>query len=349
MPASDPRLALLNDWLSRDLRIEVRRIEPASSDASFRRYFRAFHPQGTYIVMDAPPERENVRPYLSVSALLAALGAHVPQVYEADAARGLVLLEDLGCTLYLAALEAGTDPEPLYGDALGVLGEIQLRGAEAARGLPPYDREALLRELELLPEWFLTRHLGMRLGSAEQALLGESFELLIREAQAQPQVFVHRDYHSRNLMLLGARNPGILDFQDAVRGPIGYDLVSLLKDCYIAWPRARVLGWLGAYRRRLAARGFEAGASEEQLTRWFDWIGVQRHLKVLGIFARLNYRDGKAGYLKDLPLTLRYVLEACALYEPLQPLGSFLERHALPELAAANARATAAARIAQPA
>jgi N-acetylmuramate 1-kinase len=338
----DARLALVADWLTRDLRLPVERLEPASSDASFRRYFRVFSPRGTLIVMDAPPEREDVRPYLKVSTLLESLRIHVPRVHESDIPRGLLLLEDLGTTLYLSRLRAGGDPEALYADALEALADIQAHGQEAASALGPYDREALLRELALMPEWFCGRHLALELTSGERELVSQSFELLIREALAQPQVFVHRDYHSRNLMVLEARNPGVLDFQDALRGPIGYDLVSLLKDCYIAWPRPRVVQWVSAYRARLAARGCAAASSDAELLHWFDLIGVQRHLKVLGIFARLYHRDGKPGYLADLPLTLAYVLEVCAAYRELTELGRFLELRAAPRLAAAHARAAAA-------
>jgi N-acetylmuramate 1-kinase len=338
-PRGDERLALASDWLTRDLRLEVERIEPASSDASFRRYFRVFGPRGTLVVMDAPPEREDVRPYLAVSGMLESLGVHVPRVHEFDIARGLLLLEDLGSTQYLSRLRAGGDPEHLYGDALDTLADIQARGEAAAAQLAPYDREPLLRELALMPEWFCGRHLAIELDREAHEILTHSFELLIREALAQPRVFVHRDYHSRNLMVLESRNPGVLDFQDALCGPIGYDLVSLLKDCYIAWPRARVLAWVRAYRARLIARGYSAAGSDSELTRWFDLAGVQRHIKILGIFARLYHRDGKPGYLLDLPLTLRYVLEACAAYPELAELGRFLERCAAPRLAEANRRA----------
>lgn len=338
-PRGDARLALALEWLSRDLKLGVERIEAASSDASFRRYFRVFGARGTLIVMDAPPEREDVRPYLAVSGLLESLGVHVPRVHECDVPRGFVLLEDLGSTQYLARLRAGGDPERLYGDALDTLADIQARGTAAAATLAPYDREPLLRELALMPEWFCARHLSIELDREERELLAHAFELLIREALAQPRVFVHRDYHSRNLMVLESRNPGVLDFQDALCGPIGYDLVSLLKDCYIAWPRARVLAWVSAHRARLVARGCSVARSDAELTRWFDLIGVQRHLKVLGIFARLYHRDGKTGYLADLPLTLRYVLEACAAYPELAELGRFLELRAAPHLNEANRRA----------
>ncbi|MGB6451835.1 MAG: phosphotransferase, partial [Steroidobacteraceae bacterium] len=297
MSHADARLALVLDWLARDVGLDVERIEPASSDASFRRYFRVFHRRGTLIVMDAPPDHEDVRPYVKVSGLLESLGVHVPRIHESDSPRGLLLLEDLGATPYLSRLKGDGDPDALYGDALDALADIQARGGEAAGALAPYDREILLREMALMPEWFCGRHLQMELAPDERELLSRSFERLIREALAQPQVFVHRDYHSRNLMVVEPRNPGVLDFQDALRGPIGYDLVSLLKDCYIAWPRERVTGWVSAYRARLLARGAQAGGSDGELLRWFDLIGAQRHLKVLGIFARLWYRDGKPAYL----------------------------------------------------
>ncbi len=341
MSHDDARLALVLEWLTHDVRLDVERIEPASSDASFRRYFRIFRRGGTLIVMDAPPQNEDVRPYIEVSGMLEALGIHVPHILESDDRRGLLLLEDLGAMPYLSRLKAGGDPESLYGDALDALATIQARGREAAGDLSPYDREPLQREMALMPEWFCRRHLEIDLTSEEREIIARSFELLTREALAQPQVFVHRDYHSRNLMVVEPRNPGVLDFQDALRGPIGYDLVSLLKDCYIAWPRERVERWVSAYRERLLARGAEAGASDGELTRWFDLIGVQRHLKVLGIFARLWYRDGKPGYLGDLPLTLRYVLETCAQYPELAELGRFLGSRAAPELPRANARAAA--------
>jgi hypothetical protein len=338
MPENDARLALLQGWLARDLSLRPVRLEPASSDASFRRYFRVVCEDGTFIVMDAPPQTEDVRPYLRVTALLEPLGIHVPHVYEADVAQGFVLLEDLGSTHYLAQLGAGGDPQRLYGDALQALAEIQLRGEAAAAQLPPYDRAPLARELALMPEWFLDRHLLLELTAAEREMIIASFEFLIAEGLSQPQVLVHRDYHSRNLMVVGERNPGVIDFQDALRGPIGYDLVSLLKDCYISWPRERVLEWVSGYRALLQSRGGRAGGSPAQFLRWFDLIGVQRHIKVLGIFARLWYRDGKPGYLRDLPLTLDYVREACQLYPELAAFSEFLERRVTPELPRANDR-----------
>jgi aminoglycoside/choline kinase family phosphotransferase len=340
---TDARLALIHAWLTRELALPVTRIEPASSDASFRRYFRVFTAAGSRIVMDAPPEREDVRPYLKVSSLLEGLGVHVPHVHAADPARGLLLLEDLGTTLYLERLTAGDDPEPLYEAALEALATIQLRGAAACGELAPYGRTELARELALMPQWFLQRHLQLTLSDAETQMLDGSCEWLIREALAQPTVFVHRDYHARNLMVVSERNPGIIDFQDALAGPVGYDLVSLLKDCYIAWPRERVVGWVAAFRARLLRGGGAAGGSDAEFLRWFDLIGVQRHLKVLGIFCRLWYRDGKLGYLADLPRTLAYVQDACARYPELAPLGDFLAQRAAALLPQANARIVAAA------
>jgi N-acetylmuramate 1-kinase len=342
MPESDARLAQIAAWLGDTLHLKVRALEPASSDASFRRYWRAFLEDTTYIVMDAPPGQEDVRPYLKVTSLLEPLGVHVPHVHEHDVAQGLLLLEDLGTTQYLTRLQAGDDPEALYADALAALARIQVRGSEASLALAPYGRAELLRELSLMPEWFLGRHLGHAPAGADAALIASAFEFLIAEALAQPLVFVHRDYHSRNLMLARHGNPGVIDFQDALRGPIGYDLVSLLKDCYISWPRARVVAWVRIYRERLLAAGAtDAGADEAQFLRWFDLIGVQRHVKVLGIFCRLWYRDGKSGYLGDLARTFAYVREACVLYPELTDFGRYLEAQVAPRLADANAAALA--------
>ncbi|HEU4626634.1 MAG TPA: phosphotransferase [Steroidobacteraceae bacterium] len=339
MTPSDARLALIHDWVSTGLQLQPTAIVPASSDASFRRYFRVSTATGrTFIVMDAPPGKEDVRPYLKVSGLLERIGVHVPHVHEQDIERGLLLLEDLGSTLYLARLNAGDDPGALYGDALNALAIIQLQGREAAAELAPYDREALLREMALMPEWFCARHLGLSANAADDGVIARAFDLLIAEAVAQPQVFVHRDYHSRNLMVIRERNPGVIDFQDAVRGPIGYDLVSLLKDCYISWPRERVERWVSGYRAQLAARGGPVGKDEREFLRWFDLIGVQRHIKVLGIFARLWYRDGKNGYLRDLPLTLEYVRDTCRRYAELAELSRLVEERFVPELPRANAR-----------
>src|SRR6201996_4474912 len=285
MSEADPRFDLVTDWVTREQRLAPQRIEPASSDASFRRYFRVFTETSTYIVMDAPPGREDVRPYLNITVMLETAGVHVPRVYEWDAERGLLLLEDLGTRQYLPTLERGENVDQLYRDALQALADFQVRGKDSAVELPPYDRAVLVRELALMPEWFCARHLQMELSRGEGEMLTAAFEFLVAEALAQPQVFVHRDYHSRNLMITRERNPGIIDFQDALRGPVGYDLVSLLKDCYISWPRSRVEGWVRDYRLMMHERASRsAGANDAQMMHWFDVIGIQRHLKVLGIF-----------------------------------------------------------------
>jgi aminoglycoside/choline kinase family phosphotransferase len=338
MPETDARLALLHDWLSRDLGLNPQRVESASSDASFRRYFRAFRGDESFIVMDAPPDKEDVRPYLKVTKLLEGVGVHVPHVHEADTTRGLLLLEDLGSTHYLQRLNAGDDADRLYGDAFGALADIQAKGLEAADELAPYDRAALTRELALMPEWFFAKHLAVALNDAETQIVADAFEFLVVEALGQPAVFVHRDYHSRNLMVLSQRNPGVIDFQDALRGPIGYDLVSLLKDCYIGWPRERVEQWVRVYRQMLRVRGVTAGRDDREFLRWFDLIGLQRHIKVLGIFARLWYRDGKLGYLRDLPLTLEYVRDTCTRYPELAELSGLLEQRIVAQLPRANSR-----------
>jgi aminoglycoside/choline kinase family phosphotransferase len=350
MLKNDARLSLIHSWLTRDLGWRVGRINVASADASFRRYFRvsrgdvdpaAWEPNAdTLIVMDAPPGKEDIQPYLKVSTLLEQAGAHVPHVHAFDARRGFIVMEDLGDTQYLSLLRSGRGVDKLYGDALTTLANIQVRGLRAAQQLAPYDRMPLERELALMPEWFLGKHLRIELTPEERALITVTNEFLINEALLQPQVFVHRDFHSRNLMVLpeGKGGPGVIDFLDALRGPIGYDLVSLLKDCYISWSRERVERWVRGYRRVLANLGANVGDSEYQFLRWFDVIGVQRHVKVLGIFARLWHRDGKIGYLADLPLVLEYVLDTCRRYPELVEFGRWLEWRVAPLLADANAR-----------
>jgi len=338
------RAAQIAEWLRDEVRFDFVRLESASSDASFRRYLRAWRADGaTRVVMDAPPDKEDTAPFLQVAALLERCGVHVPRVDAVDAARGFVLLEDLGSTQYLARLRAGADPQPLYADALEALRRIQLQGLAAARELPPYDRAALEGEMALMGEWFCARHLRLTLDAEDRGVLAATFELLTRAALSQPVVFVHRDYHSRNLMWLAPDNPGILDFQDALAGPITYDLVSLLKDCYIEWPRARVQRWVADYRARLVAQGGPAGADAQQFLRWFDLAGLQRHIKVLGIFARLWWRDGKSGYLADLPRTLQYVRAAAGSYPELSDFAAWLERRVLPAFEPANAAALAQA------
>lgn len=340
MTGTDKRIDQIRHWLANEVGFHIVKLAPASADASFRRYFRVWREDGsTRVVMDAPPDKEDIRPFLKVASLLQSCGVHVPHIDAVDSARGLLLLEDLGSEHYLAQLRAHADPDALYGDALEALRRIQVQGRDAARELPPYDRTGLEREMELMPVWFCERHLQLRLDGEDRGQIAECFDFLATEALAQPVVFVHRDYHSRNLMLSAQRNPGIVDFQDAVAGPVGYDLVSLLKDCYIDWPRERVQRWVSDYRARLLPASALAGTSEQEFQRWFDLIGLQRHIKVLGIFARLWYRDGKSGYLPDLPRTLEYVRDAARRFSELRHFASWLERRVVPLFDAANARA----------
>ena len=328
----DPRLELLRHWLERDLGWRDCDLAPASADASFRRYFRVTRPEGTFVAMDAPPEKEDVGPYLRVAGMLGAIGVHAPRVLARNAPGGFLLLTDLGSTTYLMELADRTRGPALYADALDALVRIQARGAEHAAGLPPYDGKLLRFEMSLFPDWLLGRHLGLVLGADESRDLAAVFDLLVANALAQPHVFVHRDYHSRNLMVCPADNPGILDFQDAVHGPLTYDLVSLLRDCYIDWPQEQVVAWALDFRRQASSAGLDAGADEAQFLRWFDLMGVQRHLKASGIFARLWHRDGKPGYLPDVPRTLEYIGQACARHADLAALGRLVGTRVLPAM-----------------
>ena len=324
------RVALLQNWLGRELGLTDFTLEPASGDASFRRYFRLTLPDGTTrIAMDAPPEQEDCRPFVALARAFEAIGLHVPHIYSEDLEQGFLLLSDLGSCLYLDALDDETVGR-LYGDALGALAVIQACGPR--EGLPPYDRALLMQEMELFREWLVREQLGLALQEEERLMLDRTFELLIASALEQPRVCVHRDYHSRNLLVTSSPNPGILDFQDAVVGPVTYDLVSLLRDCYIRWPREQVAQWAMNYYLLALQSGVLRVEHEEQFLRWFDLMGVQRHLKAAGIFARLNRRDGKPGYLKDIPRTLGYIVELAPDYTELAELGSFIEQRVLPAL-----------------
>ena len=332
------RLEQLHAWLAATLPGQPFDLAPASADASFRRYFRLTFADGSpsRIVMDAPPEQEDVRPWLHVAELFRAAGAHVPEVLAQDLDQGFLLLSDLGSTTYLNALQppAGQAPDlhraaHLYADALGALAAIQCASRPGV--LPEYDRALLLRELQLFPEWYIARHKGVTLTDKESATLDAAFEKILAVNLAEPQVFVHRDYHSRNLMLLepsaglGA-NPGIIDFQDAVYGPISYDLVSLFKDAYIRWDEDFILDLLIRYWETARKLGLPVRAAFADFHRDFEWMGVQRHIKVLGIFARLYHRDGKDGYLADMPLVTDYLRRACKRYRDLGPLLKLLDR-----------------------
>ncbi|MGD0491574.1 MAG: phosphotransferase [Steroidobacteraceae bacterium] len=337
--ASDSRLGMLTRWVTEDLGFAGGRIEPASADASFRRYFRVTRGADSCIVMDAPPDKETLEPFIGVARSLKAMGLNVPVVLARDLRQGLLLLSDLGTRQYLDQLAAGRDVDRLYADALAALVRMQTRGGAAAHGLPPYDRALLHREMELMPEWFLGRHLQTPADARARAMLDRLFDFLSQSALEQPATFVHRDYHSRNLLVTDEANPGILDFQDAVRGAVTYDAVSLLKDCYIEWPVARVEKWLLGYRRALLEAGFGLTAGEGEFIRWFDLMGLQRHIKVLGIFARLYYRDGKPGYLKDLPRVLDYTRQAAARYRETAEFADYIATQVDPGFADAQSRA----------
>ncbi|TPW17551.1 MAG: aminoglycoside phosphotransferase [Halothiobacillaceae bacterium] len=314
----DVRLQQLHHWLQHTLTLPNYTLAPASSDASFRRYFRIQYAGCSQIVMDAPPAHEDCRPFITIATAFKAVGLHVPEVLAQNLDAGFLLLTDLGSQQYLGALNARS-VTTLYGDALAALARLQIGGQRAPLLLPGYDRALLQREMALFSDWFLERHLGLTLTPAEQGVLQGTFDRLIESALEQPTVWVHRDYHSRNLMVCDHHNPGVLDFQDAVMGPITYDLVSLLRDCYIAWPAARVEQWVGEYYDRIKGEVDLNGASRADFVRWFDLMGVQRHLKAIGIFVRLHLRDGKPGYLNDIPRTLGYVREVAQRYEELTP------------------------------
>lgn len=287
------------------------------------------------IAMDAPPPRETLGPFLRVAGLLRAAGLKPPAILASDESRGFALLEDLGTAHYLQRLQEGTDPDLLYRPALAVLVTMQASIDGVCAGLPPYSTGLLDTELGLFEEWFLVRHLGLSPTAAERSVLASTRTLLLGVATAQRQVFVHRDYHSRNLMP-APDQPAIIDFQDAVVGPQAYDLVSLLKDCYVRWPRERILGWLDHYLELAEAAGLAPAGGRDAFIRDFDLTGLQRHLKVLGIFARLWHRDGKPGYLQDLPRVLAYVLEASQAEPALQSFHAFLVARVAPAFAAAT-------------
>lgn len=317
------REQLLREWLDTVLPAPLTGMAPASSDASFRRYFRVWYDGQTRIVMDAPPDKEDCRPFVAIAQALRGLGLNAPEVLAGDLDQGLLLLTDLGSRQYLAELDERS-VSGLYGDALDALARLQTGGDPSSPLLPPYDSALLHREMELFRDWFLGRQLGFNLREDEHQVLDHTFALLADNALEQPKVWVHRDYHSRNLMVTDPDNPGVLDFQDAVVGAVTYDLVSLLRDCYVAWPREQVESWALAHRTRLRTLGMSGLDDAEQFLRWFDLMGTQRHLKAIGIFARLNLRDGKPGYLRDIPRTLGYVLAVADRYPDLAALRAML-------------------------
>ena len=320
-PGADPRQDELRGWLAARFGTGYQ-LRPASADASFRRYFRVAAEGRTWIAMDAPPPREDCRPFVRVAELLRAAGVHAPEVLAEDLGRGFLLLTDLGDTTYLAALNAG-NADRLFGDAIESLLKWQAASREGA--LPPYDEALLRRECDLFPEWYLGRHLALELAPAERQALSEVTTLVIERALAQPRVYVHRDYMPRNLMVTEP-NPGVIDFQDAVHGPITYDVVSLMRDAFLSWEEERVIDWSARYWEKAKRRGLPVRPDFGEFYADLEWMGLQRHLKVLGIFARIRYRDGKAGYLEDTPRFLRYARAVAERYGELAPLARLLDR-----------------------
>ena len=311
-------------------------LEPASSDASFRRYWRARWQENTMILMDAPPAHEDCGRFVDLARRLRAIGLHTPEIHAEDLVNGFLACSDLGDRLYLAELDEQS-ADRLYGDALAALAVIQACGP--LDGLLHYDDAFLRRELEIFREWFLVRHLGLVLTPEETAGWVRAGDCLVASALEQPQVCVHRDYHSRNLMITDPPSPGILDFQDAVVGPITYDLVSLLKDCYIAWAPERVTDWALGYLQLAIQSGVLPDIEPARFLRWFDLMGTQRHLKACGIFARLNHRDGKPHYLNDIPRTLGYIRAVCARYPELADLDRLLTERVDPAMVMGSAPA----------
>ncbi|MBI5331760.1 MAG: phosphotransferase [Betaproteobacteria bacterium] len=308
----------MRQWTQSVLPSPLLDLTPASADASFRRYFRAHTAQGTSIVMDAPPTHEDCRPWLHVTRLFREAGVNTPAVLAENLEEGFLLISDLGSATYLSALNDAS-ADALYRDANAALIKIQL--ASRPQELPEYDAALLLREMRLFPDWYLAQHLKITLSAEQTQGMEDAFQAILANNLAQPKVYVHRDWHSRNLMVTGADNPGIVDFQDAVYGPITYDLASIYKDAYIRWDEERVLDWCVRYWEAARKAGLPVQDDFGAFYRDFEWMGIQRHIKVLGIFARLCHRDGKDGYLKDMPLVMDYLRRACGRYNG---LGAFL-------------------------
>ena len=325
---TDARLNTLRNWLEGlkpCWQLDLNTLAPASADASFRRYFRvkSKNPDfGTLIVMDAPPRHEPLDAFIKVDLLLSDAVLNVPQILEKNVEEGFLLLNDLGNETYLSALNEST-ADKLYRDATQALIKVQL--ASKPDVLPNYDAALLQRELDLFPEWYLKKHLKIELSKLQDTQIQQAFELIIQNNLAQAKVYVHRDYHSRNLMLTEKNNPGILDFQDAVYGPITYDASSLWRDAYIAWPEELVIDWVIKFWEEGRKVGLPMPEDFGQFYRDFEWMGLQRHLKVLGIFARLFHRDDKDAYLKDIPLVLQYAIATANRYIELKPLARILE------------------------
>jgi len=320
-PHTDNRQSALDTWLQNVLQHSEFTLTTASADASFRRYFRVHLADKTLIAMDAPPPHENCEPFVRIARLFADAGMHVPEVIAQDLTQGFLLLSDLGDVTYLSQLNETTAPA-LYHDANMALIKLQLASKPGV--LPDYDEALLTREMQLFPDWYIARHLNVTLDDKQQQVLQKTFALLNQNILAQGQVYVHRDYHSRNLMLCHD-NPGVLDFQDAVFGAITYDLVSLLRDAYISWDEEKIIDWLVRYWQAARKQDLPVPSDFSEFYRDFEYTGAQRHIKILGIFARLYHRDGKEGYLKDMPLVMHYLRKVCERYIELKPLLRLLD------------------------
>jgi N-acetylmuramate 1-kinase len=320
--SSDTRLEELHQWVERRVGAEAFTMAPASADASFRRYFRISSGAQSWIAMDAPPEREDCRPFVRAAALMRGAGVHVPEILAEDLERGFLLLTDLGTTTYLQALDDANADE-LFRDAVDAL--LRLQGASRPGVLPKYSEALLRREIDLFPEWYIGRHLGVTLRAAQRDALARVVDRVIAASLAQPAVWVHRDFMPRNLMVTQP-NPGVLDFQDAVYGPITYDLVSLFRDAFVSWDEDRVLDWTVRYWEAAQRAGLPVSRDFGAFYRDFEWMGLQRHLKVMGIFARIHYRDGKPGYLDDTPRFVNYARAVAARYDELRPLTGLFDQ-----------------------
>lgn len=326
--ASDDRAQAILKWLSNDLNLQITQFEAASSDASFRRYFRVQHQEQHFIVMDAPPGQEDTAPFIKIAQLFERAQVNVPHIFQQNVQQGFLLLEDFGSTCLLEKLN-DSSMEHLYRDALQSLLTLQKNVNPLLCALPPYNTELLKNELLLFTDWFLTQMCGLTIDADQQTIIDASFDLLINSALQQAQVCVHRDYHSRNLMHTNTDNPGIIDFQDAIIGPVTYDAVSLLRDCYISWSDEQIEQCLQPYFQQL--REFKIiNCNYDQFKRDFDLMGIQRHLKAIGIFSRLNIRDGKSTYLDDIPRTLDYVIRISQHYPELKDFHTFLISSVLP-------------------
>lgn len=326
--SDDLRRKELSCWVGRALEMEsCAELFDLAGDAGFRRHFRT----GTkpeLVAVDSPPESTNPARFVALADYLRRNGIHTPMVVAADTANGYLLLEDLGDIQLYSALN-NDSVEGLYAEVMSELLCLQ-QIPRKEELFPPYSGDLLLTEMRIMPEWLVGKLLGYQLAENEAQLLENTFQLLLENAAEQPNTLVHRDYHSRNLMVRGGQRPGIVDFQDAVWGPVTYDLVSLLRDCYVRWPRERVARWALAYAATAEAAGVLEPVDPERFLRWFDWMGLQRHIKILGLFPRLWLRDGKRGYLGDLPLVIRYVLETAERYPELRPFGEWFGSQLLP-------------------